>query len=453
MGLTNSNISYTGLVEKYVGSAYDKMVLISDNIDALLHISTAITDGTFDDILEIADDIVTVVADIEEFNGLYWGAIDTTDPDTVIDPNSPVDEPHPLYDKNGDTAHSGDLYYNLDRDQMYVFSQSQWNGTATIARNLERFVISAAQEQEQNTGGSVQINLINAYVRQSNNLFVFKNGIMQSSTWIEPITGDYQETTNHLVTFPAPNGTNGLPGLKEGDELTFGVNTEVSTLTSLVEVDQWEIPAQGNNKIFLLPNEEEYVPGSNNLDVYIGAQRILQLPDELDEDGIVIVQHEYREVDPRTIQFHSAPTDMEVVMRRGRIISTIPQLQQTIFQNTQPDVNLYAQGQQWCDTGKGRMFFLYVDTDSRQWLSMAGEETVIVDDTPLDPIVPDPIQIRETFMQDSPPEPTFYNKGALWLKTSTMELHMLYDDAWVGDGGDTSNDVPGDDPHWVKIST
>ena len=458
MALTNSNISYTGLVEKYVGTAYDKMAIISDNIDALLHISTAITDGTFDDILEIADDIVDVVQDIEGFNGLYWGGIDTSDPDVILDPTAPPDEPHPLYDKNGDTANQGDLYFNTDRDQMYVYSHADdssgvWVGTGVVDRTLERWVITEGQAADQANGQPVQIGLANPYTVQSNNLFVFKDGVLMSSTWTEPVTGDYIETSPNIITFQGPNGTNGLTGLQEGEELTFGVNTEVSTSHHIVEVELFDLPAQGSNKVFSLPPGEYYVPGQNNLDVYVGTQRVLQIPDLLDDDWIVTEQNEYTEINTHQIQFHTAPTDQPVLIKRGRVISNTPLAHATIFQDAMPDLEGYIQGQQWWDTGKGRMFVLYVDQDSRQWVSIAGEETVIIDDTPLIPVVPDPIQIRETFMQPDAPDPTLYSKGAQWLKTDTMELFMLYDDAWVGDGGDTSGETPGSDPHWVKVST
>jgi len=36
MALINDDISYTGLVEKYIGSAYDKVALVADNLDAIL---------------------------------------------------------------------------------------------------------------------------------------------------------------------------------------------------------------------------------------------------------------------------------------------------------------------------------------------------------------------------------------------------------------------------------
>ncbi len=39
----NSGISYTGLVEKYIGTAYDKMTVLYDNLEALLHLGSVTT--------------------------------------------------------------------------------------------------------------------------------------------------------------------------------------------------------------------------------------------------------------------------------------------------------------------------------------------------------------------------------------------------------------------------
>lgn len=36
MGITNSNTSYSGLVQKYIGTAYDNMKLVADNMDSIL---------------------------------------------------------------------------------------------------------------------------------------------------------------------------------------------------------------------------------------------------------------------------------------------------------------------------------------------------------------------------------------------------------------------------------
>ena len=54
MGIVNSNQSYSGLVQKYIGTAYDKMALLADNLDALILIADDIRDGSFQTIIDMA---------------------------------------------------------------------------------------------------------------------------------------------------------------------------------------------------------------------------------------------------------------------------------------------------------------------------------------------------------------------------------------------------------------
>ncbi|RLD77680.1 MAG: hypothetical protein DRJ15_13080, partial [Bacteroidetes bacterium] len=60
----NSDRSYTGLVEKYIGTAYDNVKLVADNIDAVIKVATI----DFDDLSAVADiaDEVGIVAGIAD---------------------------------------------------------------------------------------------------------------------------------------------------------------------------------------------------------------------------------------------------------------------------------------------------------------------------------------------------------------------------------------------------
>ena len=55
MTMKNSNVSYTGLVQKYIGSAYDNVKFVADNMDAVIEVSE-ITDlnGIVDQVAEDA---------------------------------------------------------------------------------------------------------------------------------------------------------------------------------------------------------------------------------------------------------------------------------------------------------------------------------------------------------------------------------------------------------------
>ena len=55
MSITNSNVSYSGLVEKYIGTAYDTVKLVADNMEHVIAI------GAIDGIEDIADDLAEAV--------------------------------------------------------------------------------------------------------------------------------------------------------------------------------------------------------------------------------------------------------------------------------------------------------------------------------------------------------------------------------------------------------
>ena len=60
MAIKNSNVSYSGLVEKYIGTAYDTVKVVADNIEHVVAV------GKIDGIEDIAQDIEDAVALIEE---------------------------------------------------------------------------------------------------------------------------------------------------------------------------------------------------------------------------------------------------------------------------------------------------------------------------------------------------------------------------------------------------
>ena len=73
MGIVNSNQSYSGLVQKYIGTAYDKMALLADNLDALILIADDIRDGSFQTIIDMAGKIDDAIRLVNEFNATYYG--------------------------------------------------------------------------------------------------------------------------------------------------------------------------------------------------------------------------------------------------------------------------------------------------------------------------------------------------------------------------------------------
>ncbi|RLD78494.1 MAG: hypothetical protein DRJ15_11465 [Bacteroidetes bacterium] len=59
MGITNSNVSYSGLVEKYIGTAYDTVKYVADNMTYVIAV------GEIDGIEDIADDIAEAIVIVE----------------------------------------------------------------------------------------------------------------------------------------------------------------------------------------------------------------------------------------------------------------------------------------------------------------------------------------------------------------------------------------------------
>ena len=59
MGITNSNVSYSGLVEKYIGTAYDTVKYVADNMSYIIAV------GEIDGIEDIADDIAEAIVIVE----------------------------------------------------------------------------------------------------------------------------------------------------------------------------------------------------------------------------------------------------------------------------------------------------------------------------------------------------------------------------------------------------
>ena len=59
MAITNSNVSYSGLVAKYIGTAYDTVKYVADNMEYIIKI------GEIDGIEDIANDIAEAIAIVE----------------------------------------------------------------------------------------------------------------------------------------------------------------------------------------------------------------------------------------------------------------------------------------------------------------------------------------------------------------------------------------------------
>lgn len=399
MALENSNQNYTGLIQKYIGTAYDKVSSVADNILSVIFVSENIE--TLETIAGMEDEILQVIDSVEEFNGIYYGALDT----------------EPLLDPNGDPSDPGDLYYNTVDQQLYIYtSQGTWEGVGNVIHTVEHFVVEATPP------ASYTISLVNAYTPGHNNISIYVNGEYTLSKVVD-VTGKYNETSNYIITFPDAF-------LVEGDTVDCIVSTESSTVMHMTDVDLYRYVTVGTNEqIINIPDGATYEPGTNNLEVY-------------DDRRLQLVDFDYTETDPNTITFLSPLAQgTEVLFKIGKIISNTAGVPKVLMQDEKPDETLYVDGQEWFRTSTGRHYILYKDGDTDQWVSLNGEDTIIIDGgDPIEPPIPDPIQVRETIIQTDQPNPEAYSEGALWFNTHTGELFFLYVD-------------PDNTAQWLKVST
>jgi len=282
MPLVNSTISYTGLVEKYVGTAYDKMAELHSRLEELLLISQSIADGSFDEVAGIADEIQGLIDKIDEFNSTYYGSYDTA----------------PLADPNGNPITEGDLYFDTYKSLLMVYVGEFWIPLGAVEHTVERWVVSGAHTD--NPAGEPIINLKKPYLPGTNNLSIHRHrrdiptgltvGELLLSKSIDSDNGDYTEIDEYTVQFT--NET------LLADELIFSVGTEAATVTHVGEVGRyWQKTPTDNLQIVKLPPGKTYIPGSNNLTVHAKRRDAfqtmeLQIHDEYDGDGFLIEQHD-----------------------------------------------------------------------------------------------------------------------------------------------------------------
>jgi len=128
---TNSNVSYTGLVEKYIGTAYDTVKVVADNITNVVLVGSNI-----DDILAVAD--IPGIENIEQLANDAIVAAAEADI-SAMSANAAADSMNaihlggflipPIVDNNGNPLVAGTTYTDLNIDPV---GMKQWNGTTWL---------------------------------------------------------------------------------------------------------------------------------------------------------------------------------------------------------------------------------------------------------------------------------------------------------------------------------
>ena len=217
--LPESAISVTGLVDKYIGTAYDHVV----QVGAALPLIDSVAD------------------DLHYFVRTYYG------------PRSSFPSTRP----NGEPMKEGDLFYNTNDNAMYVLAETEW--TVFTSTRTQTEVITVTPDHHTETDTVIPLTL--RYMPNQNAVLVFQDGHMLLSQSVSP-SGVYQETDNETLTFP------GLL-LPENTQVTILSVSAVSTVSPHISVQKevylTEVPYQS---LIQLPHGMSYIRGNHNLEVY-----------------------------------------------------------------------------------------------------------------------------------------------------------------------------------------
>lgn len=212
----------TQAIQKYLGSSYDVVKTVYDNLTLLLGLQN-LADNTdkvvdvadnLDDVTSVADNLtdVSAVADnivaitevndkVDDFNTKYLGSYASA----------------PTVDGNGDPLVEGATYWNTTLNAMFVYTESQWvKPTGTGIVDVDTF-----------TGdGSTASFPLDVSPASKTNTSVFIDGVYQEK--------DTYSVSTNLITFnTAPNDEASIEVIvNEITNFITGTQTETHTLTS-----------------------------------------------------------------------------------------------------------------------------------------------------------------------------------------------------------------------------
>lgn len=247
--LMNSDQSYTGLVQKYIGSAYDNVRRVSESLEEIKIINEAILSGDLNFLEDFDGRLDELIAAIKEFENTYYGALSEV----------------PLTRPDGTPTQEGDMYYSLHAGSMMIYQGTSWNSLGALANTLKVFEVTHADIGLD----GVILDLATAYNAGGNQLLVFVNATFQYPLTAETPNGAYVESSDTEITFPPTT-------LIPGDVVTVlkgEILTTVDHITT-VNIETYRVAMTGETLV-TLPGSMQYVPATNNLDVY--ANGLLQI--------------------------------------------------------------------------------------------------------------------------------------------------------------------------------
>ena len=303
MGINHKNsfVSYTGLIEKYVGTAFDVVLSVHNNIDNIEKVVVVIDDGSLANVADNIEEIANVSEKLDAFTEIYLGAFTT----------------EPLTDNEGAPIKTGALYYNIEFTQLYIYDGSNWSPAGSVDNSVDVVRITTAMH----AGSSTVVNAPTPYNVGSNAIAVYVNSVYQISRSVDNL-GAYDEIDANTISFP-----NVL--LEEEDVVTLIVGTQVTTVNPIISINKlYYTTLIANEQVITLPSSNEYVVGANNLNVY--TEGLLQS-----------TVTDYTETSPTTITFTvplpNAGTSVTFV--KGNLVGNVPAAGSTVLIfNTAADI-------------------------------------------------------------------------------------------------------------------
>lgn len=220
--IVNEQRSTTALVEKYIGTAYDKMVAIYDNLTALLSLEVQLT----------------------EFNNNWQGVLT----------EAPVLRP------DGTALLEGDQYYNSTSKALFIFVSGVWQNANALSSTVENIVIGAGNL----VGGDTVVTLSSPYTVGRNTLIVFVGSVYQYSKSVD-VNGAYTETDEVTITFDGAL-------LDIGENVTVIIGVPLPTVNPIISIETglYLVETEGQTLIEL-PNAMTYSVGTSNIEVYVNG--------------------------------------------------------------------------------------------------------------------------------------------------------------------------------------
>jgi len=262
--IRNSAVSTTGLVEKYIGTSYDIVKFVYDN-------------------LELVEEFVD---ELNQFNSVYYGPMS-------VEPTTRPD---------GSVMLEGDLYYSSTLNGLAVYNGSAWQILDQYITNVNVITIAA----EHNTGATTVIP-VNNYTPDVNHINIYDiDGKLMLSKTVDNTLGVYTETDSNTITFST------LLGIDY--RVTVVIVEPINTLKpNIGTTSERYVTTVENEQNVLIPNGFTYEMGNGSLEVHLDGK--LQFEGD-----------DYIEVAPSTVSFITpiATIGTPVIFRKGTITTNTP---------------------------------------------------------------------------------------------------------------------------------